>query len=120
MKKIIISFLILSYFGFSSCVITTKKEEKTKGEESTEKNACDVFLEKYEDKMDEYLEIIDRYFNNPDDEEIAKQYMKLMQEALEFHSKWKELIECADDEKYVDRFEAISQQVEEKVNELGL
>ena len=120
MKKIIISLLLLSYLGVSSCVIKMKDEEKSKVEESTEKNACDEFLEQYEDKMDEYLEVIDAYFNNPNDEEIAVRYMKLMQEALEFHSKWKEILACADDEKYADRFEEISRQVEEKLSELGL
>jgi flavodoxin len=70
--------------------------------------------------MAEYLKVIDAYFNNPNDEEIAKQYMKLMQEALDFSSKWNGLIECADDEKYADKFEEISRQVEEKLSELGL
>ncbi len=120
MKKIFIIFLTLSYFGFNSCVSNTKNEEKTRTEKSSEKKICDEFIAEYEDIMNEYLNVIDEYFNNPSDETIVARYMELMQEALELSEKWEQLVECADDKEFKDKFEAISDQVENKLLELGL
>jgi len=120
MKRIFIIILVLSYFGFSSCTYKSKNEEKTVTEKDTVKNACDEFLENYEALITKYLNAIDEYFNNPTDEEIAAHYMEVMQEALVLTEEWEGLVDCADDEKYRDQFEAISMQVEEKLEELGL
>jgi len=120
MKKIFIIFLLLSYMGISSCIITTKKEGDSDKKEVTEKTACDEFLEEYEELMDQYLQVIEDYFNNPSDEVTASNYMELMQKTMEYNNKWENLIDCADDEQYRSEFEAISKQVEEKLVELGL
>ena len=120
MKKTFLVFLIISYFGFNSCVSNTKNEEKTQTEKSSENKICDEFMKKYEDMTNEYLNIIDEYFNNPTDETTAAHYMELMQETLELSEEWEKLIDCADDKKYKDKFEAISEEVENKISELGL
>lgn len=120
MKRIIFVFLVLSYVGISSCIITTKKEDDSDKTKAIEETACDEFLEEYEELMDQYLEVIEDYFNNPSDEATASKYMELMQKTMEYNNKWEDLIDCADDEKYIEEFEAISKQVEDKLVELGL
>ncbi|MFC2152608.1 hypothetical protein ACFLSE_08780 [Bacteroidota bacterium] len=120
MKKLTFLILMLSFIGFYSCSNTGKEKSKATEEQINEKNACDEFLEQYEGWIDEYLEVIDSYFNDPSDETMAAKYMALMQEGIEWSTKWIALVECADDEKYKQRFEDISKEVEKKMSELGL
>ena len=77
-------------------------------------------MEHYEEWIDEYLVIIDSYFKDPSNEEIATKYMELMTEGMSWSTKWIALVDCADDEEYEKRFEEISKKVEKKLGELGL
>ena len=123
MKKLTFLIVIISIIGFTSCGGSkTEKKDSTQKEEklSGSINDCDEFLEHYEKWIDEYLEIIDSYFKNPADETIATKYMALMQEGMEWSTKWVALVDCADDEKYEKRFEEISKKVEDKLEDMGL
>lgn len=46
--------------------------------------------------------------------------MELMQQAMDWSNEWIELVECADDEEYKQRFEEISLEIEDKIRELQL
>lgn len=123
MKKLTFLIAIISIIGFTSCggSKTEQKDESQKEEKLSKSiNTCDEFLEHYEEWIDEYLEIIDSYFKNPADETIATKYMSLMQEGMEWSTKWVALVDCADDEKYEKRFEEISKKVEDKLENMGL
>ena len=122
MKKIIYLIAILGLFMNYSCSSSkTEKQNNAESELSAEtiKN-CDDFLAEYEKWVDDYVQVLDDYFNNPSDPEISNKYMDLMQEAIKWNTKWEALVECADDEKYEKRFEEISKDLEEKLQEVGL
>jgi hypothetical protein len=120
MKKLLLSLLVFTLLGISSCSNTTKDKPKKNTENEVGLNTCEEFLAHYEEWIDLYLEVINDYFNNPSDEISANRYMELMQEGLEWSTKWEKLVECADDEKYKQRFEEISKEVENKLEGLGL
>ncbi len=115
MKKILI-FLIIVFTGAVSCVNTSRE----KADSGQEKKPCDAFLAHYEEWADDYFTAIEDYMNNPTDEEIEARYMELMQQALEWSNDWIDMVECADDEEYKQRFEEISKEVEDKIRELKL
>ncbi|MCB2196346.1 MAG: hypothetical protein KQH79_10845 [Bacteroidetes bacterium] len=119
MKKtlIFISVILLSVF---SCVNTSNEKTDSTNEKVKEKNACDEFLAHYEQWADKYFNAIEDYINNPSDEEIGARYMELMQQAMDWSNEWIELVECADDEEYKQRFEEISLEIEDKIRELQL
>lgn len=120
MKKLIFFVAILGLFMNYSCS-SSKSEKENKSElKAASIKDCDDFLEHYEEWVDDYIEVLDAYFNNPADAEIASKYMELMQEAMQWSTKWTALVDCADDEKYEKKFEEISNKVEEKLKELGL
>jgi len=109
--------------GFVSCGNSETKKEKIsdkKESKSDEINDCDEFLAHYEEWIDEYLKVIDDFLKNPEDKTIGESYMKLMQEGMEWSSKWIALADCADNTEYKKRFEEISKEVENKLKELGL
>ena len=122
MKKLTFLILLISILGFTSCGSSTEKKDSTQKEEelSTSINDCDDFLEHYEEWIDEYLEIIDSYFKNPTDEIMTARYMELMQEGMDWSTKWVALVDCADNEKYEKKFEEISKKVENKLKDMGL
>ena len=99
---------------------TEKGNEESKTEESISIKDCDDFLALYDKWVDDYIKVIDDYFNNPEDESNAAKYMELMQEAIEWSTKWNVLAECADNDIYKERFEKISNEVDEKLKEIGL
>ncbi|MDA3954705.1 MAG: hypothetical protein PF485_13735 [Bacteroidales bacterium] len=121
MKKLTFLIVLISILGFTSCGSRTEKKDSNQKEElSGNINDCDEFLLHYEKWIDEYLEIIDSYFKNPTDETMTARYMELMQEGMEWSTKWVALVDCADDEKYEKRFEEISKKVENKLKDMGL
>jgi hypothetical protein len=122
MKKLTFLIVLISILGFTSCSSNPEKKDSTQKEEKLfgSINDCDEFLEHYEKWIDEYLEIIDSYFKNPDDEAIADKYMALMTEGMEWSTKWVALVDCADSDEYEKRFEDISKKVEDKLRDLGL
>ena len=112
-----IMVLLLAY----SCVNNSQKSKNAEQELNAETiKDCDDFLEQYEKWGDEYLKVLDDYFKDPSDQENTMRYVELMQEALEWSTKWSALMDCAEDEEYEKKFEAISNELEEKMKELNL
>jgi hypothetical protein len=109
--------LLFAYSCGNSSQNSNGAEQKLNAENIED---CDDFLEQYEKWGDEYLKVLDDYFKNPSDQEITMRYMELMQEAMEWSTKWSALMDCAEDEKYEKKFEAISNELEEKMKELNL
>jgi hypothetical protein len=121
MKKLIFFIALTSFLGLLSCNSgTDKKTNDSKVEKSESIKDCDDFLTHYEEWVDEYIEVIDSYLNNPGDETIATNYMDLMQEAMVWSTKWVTLVDCAENEEYEQRFEDIAKEVENKLQEIGL
>lgn len=120
MSKVYYILLLSLLLSFYSCGNPGDKKAKTSTFETVGINTCDEFLAHYEEWIDDYLSVIDAYFNNPSDEATTNQYMQLMQEGINWSTKWEKLVECADDDKYKKRFEEISKEVEKKLEELGL
>ena len=113
--------MLLALFATYSCGGGSQKETDTKDElKSVTIKDCDDFLAHYEEWVDDYLKVLDDYFKNPADPELASRYMELMQEAMNWSTKWSALVDCADDEEYEKKFEEISRQIEEKMKEMGL
>ncbi len=120
MRKHLYLFAILGMFAVYACSSGSEKGSESKQEKSESIKDCDDFLAHYEEWVDDYIKVIDDYMNNPGDEANAARYMELVQEAMQWSTKWVTLVECADDEKYEKRFEEISKEVEEKLKEIGL
>jgi hypothetical protein len=121
----IFTFLLLSGCGNSA------KEKKSRDEAGTEETAdslksgdkikdCDDFLDRYEKWMDEYLALLEEYMENPMDAELMAKYMELAGEALTWATQWGALYDCAGNEEYEKRFEAIEEKAEKKLEEMGL
>ena len=123
MKKLTYLIILLSILGFASCGNSgTKKENSAQKEEekSDEIMNCDDFLANYEEWIDEYLIVIENYVKDPVNETLAEQFMELMQEGMEWSTRWLALADCADNEEYEQKFEEISKKVESKLKELGV
>ena len=121
MKKLIYLFALLGIFTIYSCGgsgTNEAKEDTTKEKSGTVKD-CDDFLTHYEEWIDDYIQLLDNYFNNPTEETVAR-YMEVMQEAMQWSTKWITLIDCAGDEEYEKRFEALTKKIEDKMTDLGL
>ena len=120
MKKSIYLIPLILLLIFVSCNYSENKSAKNEKPETEVSDVCDEFLEHYQEWIDEYIVVIDAYLKNPKNENNAQKYLELMQTATEWNSKWVDLMECADDEKYKKRFEEISKEVEQKLDEIGL
>ena len=120
MKKLIYLIFLLLFVGVYSCGNSGKEKEKASKEEVKTSNGCDEFLTNYEAWIDDYLKVVEDYFNSPTDETLAARYMEIMQEAAEWSTKWITLIDCAEDEKYEKKFEEISKKFEGRLKELQL
>ncbi len=130
--KFFIPILFLTAMLFTSCGNKQSKEESTKdsdpkSEESLENDNleeaknCDEFIDQYEEWMDDYVELIEKYMKNPMDAALSEEYMKLAQEGMNWMSQWNsKLIYCASIEKYEKRFEEISEKAEKKLEEMGI
>jgi len=125
MKRLVYLFVILGVTTLYSCGGSGSEKVKETNEEKTEEksgtiNDCDDFLAHYEEWVDEYIEVIDSYFKNPADQTLSTRYLELMQEAMEWSTKWIALVECADDDEYKQRFEDLAKKIETKIQEIGL
>lgn len=119
MQKLTFIVLIIAVVGLFSCTNAGKENTKSKQELSVN-NTCDEFLARYEEWADEYFKAIEDYMNNPSDEKVIAHCTELMQQAIEWSTKWVDLDECAHDEKYAQRFKEISKEIDEKLEELNL
>lgn len=125
MKRLVYLFVMLGVIAMYSCGGSSSEKAKEAKDKNTEIKSgaikdCDDFLTHYEEWVDDYIKVLDDYFKNPADQTIATRYMELMQEAMEWNTKWIALVDCADDEEYEKKFEEISKDIEKKLEEIGL
>jgi len=94
--------------------------ESMRTEDFKEAKNCDEFIDQYEEWMDNYVDLLDRWKKNPADAAISQEYMKVSQEAINWVSQWNShLAQCASQEKYEKRFNEISERAEKKLEAMG-
>ena len=130
MKKLIyltlVSFLLLASCGGNQNKTEEQKTDDTelektmKSSEFDKADNCDEFIFQYEEWMNNYLSLLEKYMKNPMDQTLMEQYMKVSQEAISWVDQWTNLATCAGNEKYQKRFEEISAKADKKLKELGL
>jgi len=82
---------------------------------------CDEFIDQYEEWMNNYVELLEKYMKNPTDATISSEYLKVAQESMNWLTQWNsKLYFCAAKEKYQKRFEEITAVAEKKLEELGI
>jgi len=142
--KNLIYFIAISVFFFSSCcndgsksdsdgsttgeeAIVTEEiiegsDEETEAveEEETKINNCDEFLDEYEVWITDYLDLLEMFKKNPTDPALSQKYMKVTQEASTWTQQWIKFAECGEKEEYQQRFDEISEMVDEKMEELEM
>ena len=133
--KTFISIIFCTAMLFTSCGNNQSKEEKEESTNETDlildqsaetsdlkkaKN-CDEFIDQYEEWMDNYIILIDKYLKNPMDATLSQDYMKLAQEGIVWMNQWNsKLTYCASKEKYQKRFDEISEKAEKKLKKMGI
>jgi len=137
--KNLIYFIAISVFFFSSCcndgskgeadnsitekeVIVTEEivgDDNVEAEEAVIKS-CDEFLDENEVWITDYLDLLEMFKNNPTDPALSQKYMKVTQEASTWTQQWIKFAECGEKEEYQQRFDEISEMVDEKMEELEM
>ena len=132
MKKTFYVLIMLSFFlfscGGSSEQATDQNDEAVKTEQSDEVTDvddqtikdCDDFLDKYDQWTDDYLEVVEAYTKDPTNIEISQDFMALSESMENWYLQWTDYAECASSEKYEERWQKISDKVDNKLEELGI
>lgn len=134
--RTIISILFISALLFASCgsnqsakeqcensVESTEEvsSESAESEDLEETKNCDEFIDQYEEWSDDYIELLEKYMNNPMDASLSKKFMEQSEKATFWMTQWNsKLVYCASQEKYQKRFDEISERADKKLKELGI
>lgn len=82
---------------------------------SVSSSDCDKFLKGYEKFVLEYIDVLKKYKNNPNDPSVISDYTKMMSNANE----WSEKIEnCANDSKYAAKILEIQTKIANAVSDM--
>ncbi len=128
-----LTIILLALLAFSSCKKkasdTTVNDEAVSIEtEATPKNlkesedlkTCDDFLDNYEKWMDNYIEMLGKYKDNPLEFATSKEYATTMAEGSNWMMKWvSNHASCAQNKAYAKRMKSIQEKSDEKLKELG-
>ena len=130
--KTVLSIILCTTLVFTSCG-TNQSNDKSVRETDQSSNKslesddlkkakdCDEFIDQYEEWMDDYIILIDKYLKNPMDATLMEEYMKVAEESISWMSQWStNLAYCASIEKYQKRFDEISEKAEKKLKEMGI
>jgi hypothetical protein len=130
MKNSMYAFIVLSFFLFScggsrEQSTESNDDQTTRTEQEGEATSaefadCDEFLDNYEKWVDDYLDVLEAYMEDPTNIQISQEYIQLAETASTWPTDWLSYASCAANEKYEKRFEAISDKVDKKMEELGL
>ena len=130
--KTAMSIIFCTALLLASCGTNQSNEKSTRdtdqsSDKSLESNDlkkakdCDEFIDQYEEWMDDYIILIDKYMKNPMDATLMQEYMTVAEESINWMSQWStNLSYCASIEKYQKRFEEISEKAEKKLKEMGI
>ena len=130
--KTVLSIIFCTSLIFASCGTNQSNEKSVKDtDQSSDKSIesadlkkakdCDEFIDQYEQWMDDYIILIDKYMKNPMDAALMQEYMVVAEESINWMSQWStNLSYCASIEKYQQRFDEISEKAEKKLKEMGI
>ena len=126
--KTFLSIIFCSAILLTSCGNNQSKSEteesssnSTESGDFKEAKNCDEFIDQYEEWMDDYIVVIEKFMKNPADADVMNEYMKVAEESMNWMNQWNsKLALCASDEKYEKRFNEISERAEKKLNEMGI
>lgn len=130
--------VIVAAFLISFCLLAQSCKKKSKIEESSDdtevvfdseesveedfegiKN-CDDFLDQYEEWSEEYVAFLSKYKDNPMKAVTSPEYAEMMLKASSWSQEWMSLsVSCAQNSSYEERVKEISENMEEKMKELG-
>ena len=96
-----------------------KKSKKIKEGDAELITTCEDFLDRYEEWVDLYIEVLKAYKENPYDAETLNKYSETMSEASVWAQDWTKMHVCAMKEKYRKRFEEIADKASKALEELG-
>ena len=126
MKKLILLlsvFFVLAACGSNKDKGSAENDEATDTEETTSKDTksgnseCDKFLDDYEKWADEVVELYKKAKENPMDMGNMQKIAESSQKMAEWSTKWGELVDCAQTEKYAKRMEEIQEKVNKAMEE---
>ena len=126
--KTFLSIIFCSAILLTSCGNNQSKSEteesssnSTESGDFKEAKNCNEFIDQYEEWMDDYIVVIEKFMKNPADADLMNEYMKVAEESMNWMNQWNsKLALCASDEKYEKRFDEISERAEKKLNEMGI
>lgn len=120
--------LVITLLSCSGNKAPKESQEESKIHEEAIENSklkgakdCDEFIDQYEEWMDNYIALIEKYMKNPMDATLMQEYMKVAEEGMNWVTQWNsKLSYCASKEKYQKRFDEISEKAEKKLKEMGI
>ncbi len=130
--KTTLSILLVSVLLLTSCGNSQPKdksaeksndltEETLKDTDLSDAKNCDEFIDRYEEWMDNYIEMIDKFMKNPMDATLLQEYSTLAEEGMNWMTEWSgKLSYCASKEKHQKRFDEITAKAEKKLEEMGI
>ncbi len=126
MKKLVYLMVLAMIFTLFSCGGSKKDKGSAEDKTETEKTKadekiadCDDFLKRYEEWMNEYVEVIEAVFAGTDKEEgLEERWEALVQEAATWSTQWYTLTKCSMNEEYVKKFEEIADKAAKKMEEV--
>jgi len=104
MKKLVYLMALAMIFTLFSCGGSKKDKGSAEDKTETEKTKadekiadCDDFLKRYEEWMNEYVEVIEAVFAGTDKEEgLEERWEALVQEAATWSTQWLSLIHISE------------------------
>jgi len=95
----------------------TAKEDKTNetdsGISSAVSKTCEDYLDEFETWADKYVEIKKKVNANPMDMDAVMKLANMAPQIASWAEKWAKLYECGEDEGFLDRYEKISDKIDE-------
>ena len=83
---------------------------------------CDDFIDQYEEWMEGYIALLEKYKEDPIDLVNSSEYTQMTMQAIDWTSKWNTTLaaSCATNPTYEKRMKVIQEQMEKKLKTIGL
>ncbi len=104
----------------SETVVTLEEQVEEKDISFEKAKDCDDFIDQYEEWSEEYIAFMAKYKDDPVKAVTSPEYSEMMLKASTWSQQWLSLsVSCAQNSKYEERVEEISNRMEQKMEELG-
>ena len=104
----------------STEVVFSEKSEENDNDNSERIEDCDDFLEQYEDWTKEYARFMEKYKDNPGQAYGDQEFIKMLSSATTWTTEWATIVSsCAVNPFYEKRMKEITQNMDDKMKELG-